>query len=235
LWGRVAGDVLDLASLGSALRSEDSNRTRVATAAAAVLGVTALDVLCAQRLSRSNGAEAIAPSRETRVARTIIVNRSPEEAYQFWHDFQNLPKFMRRLESVQVLDNRRSHWKVTTPAGRAFEWDAEIVEDQPNTLIAWRSLEGSDIEISGSVRFERATGGRGTLVTIELDYAPPGGVVMAKIAKLFGADPGQQVEHNLRDFKQIMETGEIAKSDASIHPGMHAAQPPAREPELVTA
>jgi uncharacterized membrane protein len=235
LWGRVAGDLLDLSSLGSALGSSRSNRVRVGAATAAVIGVTALDVRCALQLQRGSTTGGSAKTGDVRVTKTIIVNRSPEEVYRFWRDLANLPTFMKHLESVQVTGDNRSHWKATGPGGKTVEWDAEIVEDQPNTRIAWRSLEGSDIDNSGSVQFERAPGGRGTLVRVELRYTPPGGVVSATLAKLFGEEPGQQVDDDLRAFKQVLETGEVVKSDASIHRGMHVAQPPSREESLAAS
>jgi uncharacterized membrane protein len=235
LWGRVAGDLLDLSSLGSALGSSRSNRVRVGAATAAVIGVTALDVRCALQLQRGSTNGGSAKTGDVRVTKTIIVNRSPEEVYRFWRDLANLPTFMKHLESVQVTGDNRSHWKATGPGGKTVEWDAEIVEDQPNTRIAWRSLEGSDIDNSGSVQFERAPGGRGTLVRVELRYTPPGGVVSATLAKLFGEEPGQQVDDDLRAFKQVLETGEVVKSDASIHRGMHVAQPPSREESLAAS
>jgi uncharacterized membrane protein len=235
LWGRVAGDLLDLSSLGSALGSSRSNRVRVGAATAAVIGVTALDLRCALQLQRGSTNGGSVKTGDVRVTKTIIVNRSPEEVYRFWRDLANLPTFMKHLESVQVTGDNRSHWKATGPGGKTVKWDAEIVEDQPNTRIAWRSLEGSDIDNSGSVQFERASGGRGTLVRVELRYTPPGGVVSATLAKLFGEEPGQQVDDDLRAFKQVLETGEVVKSDASIHRGMHVAQPPSREESLAAS
>jgi uncharacterized membrane protein len=233
MWGRVAGDVVDLTSLGSALTSRHANRTRIGTATAAVLGVTALDVLCARQLS--NGQRELARTtlgriKKTdagRVRKTIIINRSPEDVYRFWRELRNLPSFMNHLESIQITGDNRSHWITKGPGGKTVEWDAEIVADEPNSHIAWRSLEGSDVDHSGSVRFEPAPGGRGTLVRVELQYSPPAGAIGANIAKLFRAEPGQQIEQNLRALKQVMETGEVARSDASIHRGMHAAQPSA--------
>jgi len=227
VWARVAGDVLDIGSLISAFRSEDNDRSRLGTATAAVLGVTALDVICAQQLTRSSMESDGTGSRDSRVEKTITVNRPPDEVYRFWHDFQNLPTFMKHLESVEVSGDGRSHWKAKAPGGRTVEWDAAIVEDQPDARIAWRSVDGSDVSHQGSVRFDRATGGRGTVVKIEMQYDPPGGIVGKTVAKLFGEEPGQQIDDDLRAFKQIMETGEVVNSDASIHPGMHAAQPPA--------
>jgi uncharacterized membrane protein len=237
VWSRVAGDLLDLASLGSAMNQNGVNRGRIGTATAAVLGVTALDVLCAQRLSqekedlpheRQREVARDAKRQNNRVTKVITVNRSPDEVYRFWHDFANLPSFMRHLESVQVTGDRTSHWKAKGPAGSSIEWDAEITADQPNSLISWRSVGSADVDNSGSVRFEPATGGRGTFLRVELQYAPPGGAIAANMAKLFGEEPGQQVADDLRLFKQIMETGEVVKSDASIHRGMHPAQPSSR-------
>jgi uncharacterized membrane protein len=110
--------------------------------------------------------------------------------------------------------------------GKSVEWDAEIIDDQPDRLISWRSLPNSDIYNSGTVRFERAPGDRGTIVHVQIEYAPPGGAVTSSLARMVGADPGKFIEHDLRGFKQMMEVGEVVKSDASIHRGMHPAQPP---------
>jgi uncharacterized membrane protein len=217
VWSRVAGDAVDLASLGSALQSNRANKVRVAAATAAVIGVTALDVLCGQQLStQTNGGER---KKSAKVVRTIIVERSPEETYQFWRNFENLPKFMTHLDSVRTTGDRRTHWTANGPAGTKIEWDAEIVTDEPNRLIAWRSLEGSKFTHSGSVRFEKAPGNRGTLVRVEME---PGSSVASKV---LGADLGRRISHDLRNFKQVLEVGEVTQSDASIHPGMHAAQP----------
>jgi uncharacterized membrane protein len=155
----------------------------------------------------------------------VRINRPLEEVYTWWRDFENLPTFMRHLESVDVLDARRSHWKVKAPAGMTVEWEAEIVEDEPNRLIAWRSLPGADVENSGIVRFEAAPVGHGTQVTVSLRYEPPGGVVGRAFAKLFGEEPEQQVREDLRALRQVLETGEVTWSDAlaaKVHPG----QPP---------
>lgn len=164
------------------------------------------------------------------VTKTTTINSSPEELYRFWHDFENLPRFMRHLESVQVTGAGRSHWKAKAPAGQTVEWDAEIVEDKPGELIAWRSLEGADVENSGSVRFSPATGGRGTVVTVQVEYDPPGGKAGALVAKLFGEEPEQQVQDDLRAFKQVIETGEVVLSEATIH-GTHIFQRPGQHPE----
>lgn len=164
------------------------------------------------------------------VKKTITVNGSPEELYSFWHNFENLPRFMRHLESVRVAGDGRSRWKAKAPAGMTVEWDARVTEDRPNELIAWRSLEGADVENSGVVRFTRATGGRGTVITVEIDYSPPGGKAGALVARLFGEEPEQQLQDDLRAFKQVIETGEVVLSEATVE-GTHIFQRPAQHPE----
>lgn len=212
LWARVAGDVTDIAVLGVALARGDNRRSRVAVAAAAVVGVTALDVLAAARLSRADEPT----ERGTLRARTVItVNTPPEEAYRRWRQLENLPSFMSHLQSVDVDGGGRSHWVATGPGGGTVEWDAEIVEDVPNERIAWRSTAGADVDNSGSIRFRPAPGGRGTEVTVELEYAPPGGAVGATVAKLFGEEPNQQLRDDLRRFKQVVETGEVVVSEGT--------------------
>ncbi|HEX8138046.1 MAG TPA: SRPBCC family protein [Pyrinomonadaceae bacterium] len=230
VWSRVAGDALDLAALGLAFASPDTNKGRVAFATANVMTVAALDVICARQLSSSNdeSVSARAAAGGTQVRKSIIINRTPEELYQFWHDFENLPRFMTDLESVQVTDERRSHWVAKAPAGTSVEWDAEITADEPNRLISWRSLEGADVDNSGTVRFERATGGRGTIVTVEIEYNPPGGSLGAVVAKLFGKEPGQQAQEALRCFKQLMETGEVIVSEGTVWDNGLLTQRPAQ-------
>jgi uncharacterized membrane protein len=157
------------------------------------------------------------------------VLQSPEQVYEFWRDFRNLPRFMEHLESVELLEGRRSRWRAKAPVGSNVEWEAEIVEDRPNEMISWRSLPGSEVDNTGSVRFLPAPGGRGTEIRVALEYDPPGGRLGAKVAKLFGEAPEQQVASDLRRLKQVLETGEVVHSDASIHRGMHPARPAAAD------
>src|SRR5918911_2757879 len=119
-----------------------------------------------------------------KVKRVATINRSPVELYNFWHNFENLPRFMKHLESVRATGEGRSHWVAKAPAGSAVEWDAEITQDRPNELIAWRSLPGADVDNEGSVRFERAPGGRGTLIRVNLRYDLPGGALGKAVATL---------------------------------------------------
>jgi uncharacterized membrane protein len=234
VWSRVAGDALDLALLGKALSNPENDRAATLFATANVLAVTALDVMCAKTLSRQPRTVANAGIDEgiIRTKRSITVGKPVGEVYAFWRDFENLPRFMRHLESVTVIDERRSHWVAKAPAKQSVEWDAEMTADRPKELIAWRSLEGSQVYNAGTVRFQPAPGGRGTEVRVELEYDPPFGKLGAKVASLFREEPGQQVMDDLRHFKQVMEIGEIVFSDASKQRGPHPAQPDGRSPEL---
>ncbi|HEY6399892.1 MAG TPA: SRPBCC family protein [Blastocatellia bacterium] len=210
MWSRVGGDVIDLALLDAASRLRKSDQGRIALATAAVAGITALDVFLSQRLSRLSGAM---NGGAICVAQAVTVNRPPEDLYRFWRDLQNLPRFMKHVESVRETGNRRSHWVAKAAAGRTVEWDAEITEDRPNELIAWRSLEGADVDNIGSVRFERAPGGRGSIVRVEMRYNPPASALGATVARLFGENPEWQVKDDLRRFKQLIETGEIITTE----------------------
>lgn len=147
-----------------------------------------------------------------RVETTVTINTSPAELYRFWRNFENLPRFMEHLEAVQVKDDTHSHWKARGPAGKSVEWDAVIINDIANEVIAWKSTD-AQIANAGSVRFREGPGGRGTEVTVNLEYDPPAGKMGALVAKLFGEEPTQQVQDDLRRFKQVMEAGEIPTTD----------------------
>lgn len=161
--------------------------------------------------------EAIGINKDIKVEKTVTINKPVEELYRFWHDFENLPTFMKHLKSVTVQDNKRSHWVATAPLGASVEWDAEILEDRENEFISWASVEGADVENSGFVRFTKAPGNRGTEVKVVLEYSPPGGALTAAFAKLFGEEPEQQIGDNLRHFKMLMEAGEIATTEGQPH------------------
>lgn len=209
LWSRVGGDALDLAWLGRRMSGDGVSRERLGLATAAVAGVAALDVAIARGLSRTPPGR----SRAVRVEQVVTIARPADELYRYWRDFANFPRFMRHLTRVEVLDARRSRWTATAPAGLSVTWEAEIVQDQDSEWLAWRSLPESQVRNSGSVRFTPAPGARGTEVRVQLEYAPPGGQVGRLVAMLFGEEPEQQVRADLRRFKQLMETGEIAVSD----------------------
>lgn len=148
------------------------------------------------------------------VGRTVSIYRDRQELYDFWRDFRNLPLFMENIEEVQVLAGNRSHWVVRGPAD--FEWDSYITEDIPGELIAWSSVEGARVENSGRVEFRDSTNGRGTIVSVTIAYEPPGGALGKAFAKIFRREPKIQARHELRRFKQLMETGELPTSAMTI-------------------
>ncbi|MBV8952334.1 MAG: SRPBCC family protein [Actinobacteria bacterium] len=213
LWGRVAGDVQDLALLGAALADPDNERARVAAAFANVAGVTVLDLVGALRASRATQNTEESPMHATAA---VTVKRPTADVYAFWHDLANLPRFMTHVESVRSSGNGHWHWVASTPLlPKNLEWDAEIVDDVPNRLISWRTVADSSIPNSGSVRFAPAPGGRGTEVTVDLEFHVPGGRLAELVARMLGEEPVLEVKDDLRRFKQVMETGEIIRSDGS--------------------
>lgn len=206
---RVWGDVMDLALLGAWLAAPRGRPERLLAATAAVAGVTWLDMACARQLE----AKPHAIRSTIHMTTAVTVNRSPEDLYRFWRDFHNLPTIMPHLESVESTDGARSHWVAKAAPGFHLEWDAELTEDKPGMLLAWRSLEGAEMENSGTVRFERAAGGRGTIVRVEIRYDPPAGRLGALFAKMLGREPATELQEGLRRFKQVLETGEMATTD----------------------
>jgi uncharacterized membrane protein len=145
------------------------------------------------------------------VSCSYLINKSPQVLYSFWRNFENLPQFMTHLESVRVTGLQHSHWVAKAPSlyGGYVEWDAEITAEEPDAYIAWRSVSGSDITHEGSIRFTKALGDRGTNVSVAMKYKPPFGQVGRWIAKLFGEEPHQQLNDDLRQFKRLMELGEL--------------------------
>ncbi|OWW22078.1 SRPBCC family protein [Noviherbaspirillum denitrificans] len=210
LWTRVAGDAIDLALLGAAARSPGSVRNRIGLATAALAGIAALDLLSSiDNTQRKQMGQGPTITGEVKLEKSITVNLSPEECYRFWHDFASFPRFMKHLESVEITGGNRMHWKAKAPVGSSVEWDAELVADEPGRLLAWRSLPGSQVDNEGVVRFEPAPDGRGTILRVMMRYTPPGGIAGALVAKMFGEEPSQQIDEDLRRFKWLIETGEI--------------------------
>ena len=226
LWARVAGDAVDLALLGLA-RRRVLHKAPVTRALAGVAGITLMDVLAALELRHQE--ETQRAKRGIYVTKSIFINRSPSEVYRFWRNFEKLPRFMAHLQSVEPLEGNRSRWTTRGPAGATFCWETEIVEERPYSLLSWRSFEGADVPNAGTVRFSRAPGGRGTKVELALLYRPPAGKLGAGFAKLFGREPAQQIDGDLRRLKQVLETGEVLHSDASIHRRPHPARPPEKD------
>jgi uncharacterized membrane protein len=151
-------------------------------------------------------------NRGIRVQRSVTVNKPREEIFRTWRNFENLPRFMEHLQSVRVDEGntRLSHWVAKSPFGGVIEWDSEITDERENEYLAWQSLPGSTVESTGVAQFSDAVGGRGTVVSVLMQYNPPAGSMGAAIAKLLGEEPGQQVRSDLYHFKQFMEAGEIA-------------------------
>lgn len=145
----------------------------------------------------------------TKIERSTVVYAPPDRVFRFWRNFANLPRIMDTLEDVQVLDGRRSRWIARGPGGVRVEWEAEIINEVPHELIAWRSTGGS-VDHAGSVRFEPGPGGRGTVVRVSLQYDPPGGSAGHAVAALLGGDAGTRIESALQRFKQVIESEAVA-------------------------
>ncbi|MFL6550612.1 MAG: SRPBCC family protein [Povalibacter sp.] len=207
-FSRVAGDAVDLALLGAALRSRDADPKRLMLATTAVLGVTALDVYATGQHTTTALAEA--PDTES-VRVSVAINSTPEKLYSFWRNFENLPRFMNYLEQVTCQDDRRSHWRAKGPAGIRVEWDSEVTHDEPNRSIGWRTLPDSEVRHHGSVSFEPEKNGRGTIVQVDMRYGAPG-PLSAQLARILGQDPKARMKRDLRSLKQLLETGEIAST-----------------------
>src|SRR4051812_25105651 len=172
--------------------------------------ITAVDVYAA--VTRTIRKETATPME---LRSTTTVTKPPEEVYAFWRQLDRLPTFMAHLDEVRATDARRSHWKASAPFGKDVEWDAETTDDVPGQRIAWRSVDGADVPNSGEVRFVPAPGRRGTEVHVTLSYELPGGALGKAAAKYFGEEPSQQLDDDLRRFKQVMETGEVVRSDGA--------------------
>jgi uncharacterized membrane protein len=149
--------------------------------------------------------------RGVHVEESVTINRPVAQVYRFWRNFENLPRFMRHLESVAVREEGVSHWVAKGPAGTRVEWDARIINDVENKVIGWQSLDGSMIATAGSVNFDET--GRGTVVRVNLQYNPPAGKLGSTVAWLFGEEPTLQIHEDLRRFKALLETGEIPTID----------------------
>lgn len=239
---RVAGDVLHGGMLALATRAPDNDRRRLRVAWAAWLAITASDVaatVLANRIERTGAQLESGPGESSPSAlavangaihRSVTIQRQPHEVYDFWRRLDNLPQFMKHLERVDVIDEKRSHWVAKAPIGTA-QWDAEVTQDEPGRLIAWTSTGGSAVWNRGQVRFERAPGDRGTEVHVELEYAPPAGPVGSAVARLMGEEPSVQIAGDLRRLKSILETGEIVVSEATIG-GRSRRQRPAQPIEV---
>jgi len=158
-----------------------------------------------------------------KLKKAVTVNAPAEKLYNFWRNLSNLPKLFDNVLSVEILDDTHSHWTLRVPGGFTLGWNAEITVDRKREMIGWRSLPGADLDNAGYVRFERATGGRGTVVRLALQYNPPAGKLGAAASTLLGEKPEAQIEDALRKFKQLVEAGEIATATEANLP--HSMEP----------
>jgi uncharacterized membrane protein len=229
LWSRVGGDIMDLALLarlaGAPGRRKHRHRGRLLSALLAVAGVTALDVLASRRASRAERHALPADDSDAMSIRSVVtVGRPPAQVYAWWRNLDNLARVMTTVDSIAVLDELRSVWKVRV-AGKLVEWTAEITDDRRDELIAWQTLEDADVIHAGEVRFIPAPAGRGTEIHVGVEVRPPAGGVGKAIARLGRLVPQQQVTNDLRRVKQVLEVGDITRSDASVHRGPHPGRP----------
>ena len=153
---------------------------------------------------------------EHTIERAITINRPVGEVFSFWRDFTNLPRFMTDLERVDVLDERRSHWVAKSSLAGALEWDAEIVKEEPNEVIAWRAVDAASVPNEGAVSFASAPGDRGTEVRVSATYRAPAGALGVRVAQIAGDDPDQQVREELRRLKQVLECGRLTEADERV-------------------
>lgn len=216
VWTRVAGDVLDVAVLAVGIaRRGPGRRTRGLVNAAVLTAIGGLDLYAALRSTGGAEPRHAAAQRHETLRAAVTVQRSPTDVYNYWRELENLPDFMWHLQSVTTDADGKSHWVANAPVGQPIRWDAEIVEDEPGRRIAWQSLPGSGIANSGRVEFVPDNVGKGTEVRVTIGYQLPGGALAKAAATLLGESPQQQVNDDLRRFKQIVETGQVLRSDGS--------------------
>ena len=218
-------------------RRTDSDRAAIALAT--VAGVTALDTWAAVRrkdddddsdsaaLARATGSRSKRQDPSVPVQAVITIHKPATEIYTFWRDFTNLARFMTHVRSVEVRDRLRSRWYASVTGRDQLEWDAVITDDRPDHLIAWRSVADASFDHVGEVRFVPAPGGRGTEVHLKMNVIPPAGKLGKAVGKLLHQLPERIISADLARLKQLLETGEVMKSDASIHQGPHPARPAA--------
>jgi uncharacterized membrane protein len=223
LWARVAGDAVDLALLGVAGLTQRADGLRLAGAVAAVGAVTALDLAASVKTQRAFDAA------NRPVMFSVTIAKPASEVYAAFRDFKRLPEFMDYLEEVRETSSTHSTWRAKTPlGGKTVSWDAHITEDTPGEVIAWESVDGSAIKTSGRVTFAKTAGRDMTEVRVEMKLGFTGIGASSTLAKYF-VKP--QLKGDLRRFKQVVETGEVLLSDATVTRKPHPAQP--STPEVI--
>ena len=221
-WTRVVGDAMDLTSLGVAIAHRGGRRRRrLVGVTGAVVAITVVDLLTAVQATRPKEIGSVRAVRGSRrggsmeLTATTTIRKPAAEVFAFWRDLENLPTFMAHLEEVRATGERTSHWSAAAPFGKDVGWDAEIVDEVPGEKIAWRSTANADVPNAGTVRFAPAPDGVSTEVHVVLVYDIPGGAVGKAVAKYFGEEPHQQLDDDLRRLKQVLETGEVVRSDGA--------------------
>lgn len=221
-WTRVLGDAMDLTSLGVAIAHRSGRRRRrLVGVTGAVVGITVVDLLTAvqatrtRRIGAASAVRGLSRGGPMELTATTTIRKPPPKVYAFWRELNNLPTFMAHLEEIRITGDRTSHWSAAAPFGKNVEWDAEIVDETPGEKIAWRSTGEADVPNSGTVRFGPAPDGVGTEVHVVLSYDIPGGAVGKAVAKYFGEEPHQQLDDDLRRLKQMLETGQVVRSEGA--------------------
>lgn len=220
-WTRVLGDAMDLTSLGIAMAHRGGRRRRLVGVTGVLVGLTVVDLLIAVQAARVRQVGPGPAVRGTRrggsmeLTATTTVRKPGPEVYAFWRDLENLPTFMAHLEEVRATGDRTSHWVASAPFGKNVAWDAEIIDEAPGEKIAWKSTGNADVPNSGTVRFVPAPDGMSTEIHVVLVYDIPGGSVGKAVARYFGEEPHQQLDDDLRRLKQVLETGEVVRSDGA--------------------
>jgi uncharacterized membrane protein len=210
-WAGVAAAAAVMA-FGLSRRSMPGVVLAAAAAPVAYRGLTGEWPGVSSGLARADTRVALSGSRGIHVREAVRLEVPLEDVYAFWRRLDNLPRFVAHLDAITDLGGGRSHWVVAGPAGSTVEWDAEIINEIENEIIAWRSIAGSDIATAGSVRFSTARQGRSTQVSVHLQYAAPGGRAGRLLALVFGRDPAHMVREDLRRLKQLLEAGEIPRA-----------------------
>jgi uncharacterized membrane protein len=231
LWARVAGDAIDLALLSRALSSPRSDRGRVLFTIASILGITVVDATVSMRVTQEPDAYFEAKqARPIRATAAITINAPASEVYAWWAGFQRLPQFMQDAASVEMTGDGKSRWTFSAPGGVNVAWDIEVSESRPNEQIAWRTGEGAPFSATGRVRFRSAPRDQGTEVIFDAEVQPPGGELGKTVVGAMAQALGAKLGNDLRRLKQLIELGEVVRSDDSVVPGPSPAQPVSQVP-----
>lgn len=220
-WSRVAGDVLDLSLLAWVGQRHPHRRLPPLTAILA--GMTVLDMLAAYDKQRQSVSQRVTAG-VVRIHKLLYIQRPADECYRFWRNFENFPYFMQHVAAVQVVDATHTHWRVRVPLGQHVDWTVELFSDIPARQLGWRTIAGSAVEHTGVVRFLPTIADNNTRLDIDMRYHAPLNQAGVMLAKILSEEPSQKIDDDLRRFKQLIETGEIATT---------AGQPSGRRGALV--